>query len=110
MHVYINVYISLVHSARVVPMKVSATPDILKTTFCWRLEENVRARIHHLDVEVLQGGTPQARTLQVSPSEQMTTFDGLGSAQEHTVRVVAVYNDGVRAASEAIRFTTPGML
>ena len=98
----------LLISARVVPVDVSASavPETLSTTFRWRFDENVRARIQHFDVEI-SPGTPKACTLQISSTEQVAILPGLGSAEEHTASVVAVYNDDVRAPSVAIKFTTP---
>ena len=91
-----------VFSARVVPTHVFASSSILSTNVHWRFDDKVQTRIEQFDIEVSSVVHTKL------PGDRMATISGLPSGTAHSVRVIAVYKDGMRAMSEVHHFITPG--
>jgi hypothetical protein len=95
-----------IHTARVTPTHVSASPSVLSTTVHWNFDEGLETYIKIFDIEVFPDMFHGRAQVHTSPaSNRVTTISGLASGSAHSVRVTAVYYDETRAESDLVHFT-----
>ena len=91
-------------------MDVSATPSILSTNVQWKFDGEVEKQITGFRIEVSSDMVCRESTIKPPPSARTATLSDLESGITYDVKLVAVYNDGTKAASKRVSFTTPGNL
>ena len=96
-------------TARVVPTGVQASPAVLTTNVHLKFDDKVEQRIKTFLVQVSSNEfRDQVTTKSILPCDRMATIHHLAPGTAYSVRVVAVYEDGMEAMSKICTFTTAG--
>lgn len=98
--------------ARVTPKIVTASAQALSANVQWNFGRNVENRIKTFIVEVIPDEVGSrvgvATPVSIGHKERFATFSSLKPNTTYHLKVIAEYEDSVRAESDKFTFTTSG--